>query len=420
MPYKPTQPGMDLSKLLVRIAKDTSTGTLEGVRSLLAESFDWSSRQLSQLSDAPLIQNTNLGEFLSKSSESLRAAGEKTETGLTHALTSTANAMSQALQALDHADHSVKKTLFENIPVSSIVGESFAGLVTVSQIEASFRLNGEDAGFETIVEDWKRSKLPGLILCIPGLFCDEGLWNAHGQSPLSEVMIEEGYYPVYVRFNPGVHISSNAKSLLNLLGKLLGSAELNGKKFDVISYSQGGLILRSALYQSKRNGSEFASRIGRALIVNSPDGGSYIEKIGFWLGLGAESLPILPVSVIGFIGNQRSDAIKDLSHGIIREEDWITNDQIGRYKNDSYFGELDDVDAYQIYSLVSEEESKWSSWVGDGIVEKPSLTLLSDKVYRKKSDPESRVHRLLETSHYQVITHPKTREILRDLLKRRI
>ncbi|TGK36058.1 alpha/beta hydrolase [Leptospira gomenensis] len=423
MPYKPTQPSMDLSKLLVRIAKDTSTGTLEGVRSLLAESFDWSSKQLSQLSDAPLIQNTNFGEFLSKSSESLRAAGEKTEAGLTQALTSTANAMYQALEALEHADHSVKKKLFENIPVSSIVGESFAGLVTVSQIEASFRLNGQDADFETIVEDWKRSKLEGLILCIPGLFCDEGLWNAHtarGQSPLSEVMIGEGYYPIYVRFNPGVHISSNAKSLLDLMGKLLTSPELNDKKFDVISYSQGGLILRSALYQSKRDGSEFASRIDRALIVNSPDGGSYIEKIGFWLGLGAESLPILPVSLIGFIGNQRSDAIKDLSHGIIREEDWIKNDQIGRYKNDSYFGELDDVDAYQIYSLVSREESKWSSWVGDGIVEKPSLTLLSDKVFRKKKNPESRVHLLLETSHYQVVTHPKTREILRDLLRRGI
>lgn len=91
-----------------------------------------------------------------------------------------------------------------------------------------------------------------------------------------------------------------------------------------------------------------------------------------------------------------------------------------RYLNDLYFGELDDVNATQIYSLVTKTESKWSSWIGDGIVEKPSLTLLSDKVYRKKSNPESRVHCLFETSHYQVMAHPQTSRILRGTLNDRI
>lgn len=208
--------------------------------------------------------------------------------------------------------------------------------------------------------------------------------------------------------------------MLDLVENLLNSPELKDKTLDVISYSQGGLIFRSALYQSKRNGSQFSKRIRHALVINSPDGGSYIEKIGFWLGLGAESLPILPVHILGFIGNQRSDAIKDLSHGIIREEDWIQNDQMKRYLNDLYFGELDDINATQIYSLVTETESKWSSWIGDGIVEKPSLTLLSDKVYRKKSNPESRVHCLFGTSHYQVMAHPQTSRILREVLNDRM
>lgn len=116
-----------------------------------------------------------------------------------------------ALDALDSADMVVKRTLFENIPVSSIVGESFAGLVTTSDIRASFRLNGKDVEYQEIIMDWKNSKLPHLILCIPGLFCDEGLWNAKGEVPLSDTMKECGYYPVYLRFNPGVHLSTNAK-----------------------------------------------------------------------------------------------------------------------------------------------------------------------------------------------------------------
>ncbi|ASV12743.1 esterase/lipase family protein [Leptospira santarosai] len=418
MRYKPTQPSMDLSKSLVQFAKNTSVGTLENVRSILTQSFDWSSKQLTQLSGIPLIQNTSLAEIFSKSGESLKNASEKTEQGLSLALNSTAKAMRIALDALERADVVVKRTLFENIPVSSIVGESFAGLVTTSHIQASFRLEGKDAGVREILIDWKKSKLPNLILCIPGLFCDEGLWN-NGESPLSDTMKECGYYPICLRFNPGIHLSTNAKLMLNLVEDLLNSPETKENTLDVISYSQGGLILRSALYSAKRENLIFPKKIGHSLVINSPDGGSYIEKIGFWLGLGAESLPILPMNILGFIGNQRSDAIKDLSHGIIREEDWTQNNQLERYVNDLYFGELDDVNATQIYSLVSEEESKWSSWIGDGIVEKPSLTLLSDKVYRKKSDPASRVHCLFGTSHYQVITHPETRKILRRVLTNR-
>ncbi|WP_061222902.1 esterase/lipase family protein [Leptospira weilii] len=416
MPYKPTQPSMDLSKSLVQFAKDTSVGTLESVRSILIQSFDWSSEQLSQFSEIPLVQNTSLAEFFSKSGESLKNTSEKTEQGLTRALSFTAKAMHTTLDALEKADVVVKRIFFENIPVSSIVGESFAGLVTTSHIRASFRLEGKDVGVQEILMDWKKSKLPRLILCIPGLFCDEGLWNAKGETPLSDTMKECGYYPIYLRFNPGIHLSTNAKLMLNLVEKLLNSPEVKGYTLDVISYSQGGLIFRSALYQAKQKNSSFSDRIRHALVINSPDGGSYIEKIGFWLGLGAESLPILPVNILGFIGNQRSDAIKDLSHGIIREEDWVQNNQIKRYVNDLYFEELDEVNATQIYSLVTKEESKWSSWIGDGIVEKPSLTLLSDRVYRKKSDPESRVNCLLETSHYQVITHPETHKILHRVL----
>ncbi|EKR63356.1 hypothetical protein LEP1GSC036_2195 [Leptospira weilii str. 2006001853] len=101
MPYKPTQPSMDLSKSLVQFAKDTSVGTLESVRSILIQSFDWSSEQLSQLSGIPLVQNTSLAEFFSKSGESLKSASEKTEQGLTRALSSTAKAMRTTLDALE-------------------------------------------------------------------------------------------------------------------------------------------------------------------------------------------------------------------------------------------------------------------------------------------------------------------------------
>ncbi|EPG74428.1 hypothetical protein LEP1GSC058_3799 [Leptospira fainei serovar Hurstbridge str. BUT 6] len=415
--YKPTNPSFQLGKKAVNIAQNVSVGTLEGVRSILAKSFEWTSVRLAEISGAPLIENSELASFLKKTGNSLQQAAEKTEEGLTRALESTAMAMQKALESLDGADSVVKKTLFENIPISSIVGDSFADFLTTSLIRPSFRLNGSDVGANEVVQDWKKSGLQNVIVCVPGLFCDEGLWNAKGEVTPSAIMVREGYYPIYVRFNPGAHISENGVALLTLLEELLSSPEFAERKLDFISFSQGGLIFRSALFLARQKGFPLSNRIRHALLISSPDGGSYIEKIGFWLGLGAESLPVFPVNLIGFIGNQRSDAMKDLSHGIIREEDWKNPNQISRYKQELYFNELDDVNATQVYSLVTEEEGNWSDWIGDGIVEKPSLVYLSERVYRKKPNPETRVWKLTGLSHYQIMTSSALKEILIRVLK---
>lgn len=407
---------MALSKNIVQIAQETSTATLEGVRAFLAGSLDWSAKHLGGLAAAPLVEKTTLAAQIQTLSANLAAASGQASQALTSAIANTGAALQKALDALDSADGAIKRTLFENIQVASVVGDSFAGLVTTADITPSFRLNGRDASAAEVVADWKRSGLPRLILCVPGLFCDETLWGA-GEPALAEVMQREGYYPLYVRFNPGAHISVNGRALLQLTEDLFDLADAQDQSLMAVSYSQGGLILRSALYYGKLSGARLPGRIQHALLVNSPDGGSYIEKLGFWLGFILESAPIAPVKLLGFIGNQRSDAMKDLSHGIIREEDWLNGEHLDRYKQELYFGELDDIMATQIYSLAAEEESLWASWIGDGIVEHPSLTLLTDRVYRKKSDPAARVVKLIGKSHFQVMAAAETRETLERILR---
>lgn len=410
MPYKPTEPSMKLGKFAVSFARDTSLGVLSGVKSALTGSFEWCAKSLSQISETPTVNGTRLGEFLKNTGKSLGEAGSKTEEGLSKAFESTAQAMHTALEALSETESLIQRKVFENISVSSVVGESFAGMITTSEIQASFRLDGKDVSPEEVLADWKKSGSKKPILCVPGLFCDEGLWIKNGEPTFSEILIRENYYPFYLRFNPGAHISDNGSKLLELMRKVLEDPDIKSKKFDVICYSQGGLVFRSALYSSGKEGNPLSSNIQKVLFISSPDGGSYIEKVGFWLGLGAEALPVFPVQLVGYIGNQRSEAMKDLSHGIIREEDWKEGTHLGRYGKEKYFGELDEIDAYQIYSFVSEEEGDWSSWIGDGIVEKPSLSFLSDSVFRKKSNPETRVKILKGLSHYQIIPSSELRE----------
>ena len=120
-----------------------------------------------------------------------------------------------------------------------------------------------------------------------------------------------------------------------------------------------------------------------------------------------QASPFFILKLIGFIGNLRSDAIKDLSHGIIREEDWKLGSQIFRYRTEHYFGELDDIDAYEAYSLAGESDNLFQSFFGDGIIEKWSIESLTEKVFQKKTNPETRTLKLLGRTHFQILNAPE-------------
>jgi pimeloyl-ACP methyl ester carboxylesterase len=428
----------DISRATLEFAGQVSAGTLSGVRDLLTGSMQWTAGQLEELSKiAPKELPGGLNAGLTDAIAKLRAAEGGTQEALTGALEATGSAFESALAAVHLADDVTRRALFENLQVSSVVGESFAGLVPTSTIQPSFRLitngAGVDVDIDAVAADYKmfreiRAQTQGVVLCIPGLFCDEGLWEDAG---MSAMLKDAGMYPVYLRFNPGAHISLNGQRLLELVDQLTAHSAFADQRVDAVTYSQGGLVLRSMFYYDGLRDAEaetnaapdsvpagpLAKRLGRCIGINTPDGGSYLEKLGYWLGVGMQVAPLLSLKAVGFIGNQRSDAIKDLSHGIIREADWQSPNHTERYGRDYYFGELDAVDAYQIYSVISETDGPWESWLGDGIVEKSSLTLLSDRVYRAKANPESRVHPLFGKSHFQVVPAPETLSIVKKILQ---
>lgn len=416
----------DISRAAVDAASNLTLGTLHSLRDLLSTGMKLSGETLQWFSDISVLNNTQLADALRQTGSALLEIETSTEENLAVAITASREAFNTAIEAVNLADEVTRRTLFENIHVASVVGESFVG-VRVSQLKPSFRLHGEDVVAAEIIEDFKKSGMKQMVICVPGLFCDENLWydreHPDNQYSFDKIFTEFKRYPVKLRFNPGHHISENGKALISLLRQLIENPEIQNLKesrLDVVTYSQGGLILRSALYQSREQGDSLAQHIRSALLIGSPDGGSYLEKLGFWAGLLLE-LSLLPdLKLLGMLGNRRSDAIKDLSHGVIREEDWQSKWHIHRYFNELYFGELDDVDAYQLFSLISEEDDPLHSWLGDGIVETASLMYLTEKVYRRKSNPDKRVKYVSGRSHFQVLHNKDAADMLKYMLKKRV
>lgn len=362
-----------------------------------------------------MIESWNEG--LSLAASSVLNSKTSTQLAFKEAVENTLKSFEIAKESIPIAKDYAYKFLYENKGISSVIGSSHHNQFGMSSIELSFRLQNQDAAPEEVWKDFKNSQMQKLVLLIPGLFCDETLWENEAENSnlkIVSLLRELGYYPVFIRFNPGLHISSNGKKLSHLLGGFC--KYLESEKLNVISYSQGGLIFRSALYYEREFNYKWREKIAKVLFISSPDRGSYLEKIGFWIGFLFEISPNLALKIIGMLGNLRSDGIKDLSHGIIREEDWKTSKQVRRYATKSYYGELDDIDAYQIYSLFSNKEDWFSVLLGDGIIEKPSLEYLKKDVFLKKENPKLRSILVDSHNHFSILDSAELKEWLRNVL----
>lgn len=389
---------LEFTKSIVDFFGRATVNTLVGVRDVLSGSLSAASSSLSQLTDKPLVRFTNFQEAIKKASEQLGTANHVTSFGLAAAIQAVTEAFDRAGEGLQIADEFTHKSLFENVYIGSTAGTSFDALLK-TQIEASFRLNGQDVSAAAAAEDFRASGLSKPVLLVPGLFCDDSMWNAGNQTYV-DFFRKKGYYPVLIRLHPGLAISDNGKKLFGLMDQWF---EQSGEKLHIMAYSNGGLILRSALYLASVHSRPWPESIGRVACISPPDGGSYIEKIGFWLGAALRTIPSFGMQILGWLGHMRSDAMKDLSHGIIREEDRNTLHQISRYSANLYHGELDNIDAYLVYSLISDSNDPIRTWLGDGVCEKRSLEYLRDSVYLKKPNPEKRIHVISGKSHFQVL-----------------
>lgn len=399
-------PNTDLTifgKQILNVANNVTSNVLGGVKEILDKGMNWTADTLENLSDEKFLQIEDLPIYLHMAGVNLKKSAEVTIQGMNTALNSTGYAFDVARDSLDIAEDYMIETLYENKVISSILGSSHDDLISFSKIRMNFRYNNEDISPETAIDLYRKSGLSKIILYVPGLFCDEKLWikMAEEDTGLSDYFFNLGYYPIYIRYNQGAHISVNGKDLHALLMKLY--AVDPDLPLNIITYSQGGLVLRSALYYAKLELAPYLSKLKKVFIISSPNGGSYIEKIGFWAGMAMQASPFLLLKIIGFVGNLRSDAIKDLSHGIIREEDWRLGNQLFRYRTDHYFGELDEIDAYQAFSLASETDNLFQSFFGDGIIEKWSIESLTEKVFNKKTNPETRTLKLLGRNHFQIL-----------------
>lgn len=393
----------------VGFGQKATDSLLKGVQLLVKGSLLGTGEGLQILSKA-FVYKPEWREALREAGIQIIETGVKTDLHFDKTIQDTYQAFGEALQKVNSTAKWGDNLVFDNRTVSSILGSAHNQKIKLTKIDMSFRKLGEDISLKEAFESYQTSGRTKSVLFLPGLFTDETVWMERTEIKNGTEISTKGiateleklsYHPFYLRFNHGLPIHENGKKLMHLLD-LFFDLDPNMKP-NIVCYSLGGLVFRSCLYHAKLENKPWINRFSKVVSIASPNKGSYLEKFGFWLGFLLEKSPILALKIIGMIGNLRSDSIKDLSFGLIRKEERGPIPTLSGYFSETYFGELEEQDIYQAYGLLDGPQNPFQNFLGDGIVEKQSLTYLTEKVYNLKPNAKDRTLEVLRHNHFTIL-----------------
>lgn len=133
-----------------------------------------------------------------------------------------------------------------------------------------------------------------------------------------------GVTPIEVRYNSGLHISSNGRRLSDLLENLVDAWPVEVEDLILVGHSMGGLVARSACHAGSVARRRWPSMLRHLIALGSPHTGVPLEKSVHAAAWVFRAVP--ETQPIARILDMRSDGIRDLRFGYLVEEDWRGED----------------------------------------------------------------------------------------------
>lgn len=244
-----------------------------------------------------------------------------------------------------------------------------------------------------------------LAIFIHGLCCNESTWNFYVDplnpetSPYPErLAAEQGYTPLFLRYNSGLHISLNGRTLSRQLDKLLAHWPVPVSEIALIGHSMGGLLARSAVHAAMKSRAGWTQALGNVICLGAPHQGAPLERA---VHAGTRMMEAFGLSrPVAKLLNLRSVGIRNLRHGFVADEDWKGRAQdalnakaltpIPRLENARYH--------FIGCSLGASEHDPIGKLIGDGLVLLPSATAA------QLANADTAV--LFRTHHLRLLNHP--------------
>jgi len=268
-----------------------------------------------------------------------------------------------------------------------------------------------------------------LAVFLHGLTETESSWcrhseQHHGRAGVdygTQVHEDLGLTPVYLRYNTGLHISDNGRTLDALLDALVEAWPVPVQDVVLIGHSMGGLVARSALHQGGGGTPEahaWTTLVRDTVTLGSPHLGAPLERGVHRLTAVLDRLP--ETRPLARLLSLRSVGIKDLRRGTLVEADWTGRDLDALTPGaHTHVPLLDGARHFVVLGTVSRTtEGPIAELVGDLMVQPRSASGDTGDDDRLAFPPDH-VHRIGGLHHLDLLNHPLVYQRIRQWLVER-
>jgi pimeloyl-ACP methyl ester carboxylesterase len=238
-----------------------------------------------------------------------------------------------------------------------------------------------------------------IILAIHGLCMTDLQWRRGPVDPVSVLARGLGATALHLRYNTGLHVSTNGRALSERLEALLSEWPVPVTRITLIGHSMGGLVARSAQHDAQSRGLEWGGRLRDMVFLGTPHHGAPLERGGRWVHA---VLGVSPYSAAFMrLGSLRSAGITDLRHGSLLDEDWQGRDRFAHAADTRVPVPLPEgVACYAIAATTGRREDPLARrLLGDGLVPIDSALGRHPQARRRLEFPPGHTWIALRTGH---------------------
>ncbi len=214
--------------------------------------------------------------------------------------------------------------------VNGVLGDYLAATDNPLAIAMELRQGGRALALERAALAARLPQASGrLLVLVHGSCMDDRSWLRLGHDHGAELGRERGWTPLYLRYNSGLHISTNGRAFADALEALVAAWPVPVEELAIVGHSMGGLVARSACHAGEVAGHAWRRALGRLVCLGSPHHGALLERGGNWLqtqlGISRYSAPLARLGMI------RSAGVTDLRFGSVLDEDWHGRDRFAHH-----------------------------------------------------------------------------------------
>jgi pimeloyl-ACP methyl ester carboxylesterase len=247
---------------------------------------------------------------------------------------------------------------------------------------------------------------PHLVLLVHGLCMNDAQWCRNGHDHGERLAKELGCTPVYLRYNTGLHTSTNGRELASLLERLVPAWPVPLERLTIVGHSMGGLVARSAVQIAHRAGQRWPSLLRELVFLGTPHHGAPLERAGHGVDVLLAATPFtLPFNRLGQL---RSAGITDLRHGHVQDADWQGRDRFASGEDHREPLPLPEgVACFSVAATLAGQRGLLADRLtGDGLVPLQSALGQHDDPARRLVFDKHHQHIAYRTGHLDLLSSP--------------